>query len=230
MSGVYGSMFPAESIKVIAESVGLKDFPDDAAQELANDISHKLKQIIHDGGKFMHHAKRQKLTTADIDHSLKVRNVQPQYGFNSKKFVPFRFASGGNRQLHFVEEKDVSLGDIISARAPKVPLEVSLHAHWLAIEGIQPTIPENPSPLSRQQQAQYSVQPKDMVGKPISFRMQKFKTAETVTVNKELAIHETSAEQQLYFQEITKACIGNDERSRVKALQSLSSDPGYFPL
>lgn len=32
---------------------------------------------------------------------------------------------------------------IIDAPLPKAPLETSVVAHWLAIEGVQPAIPEN---------------------------------------------------------------------------------------
>lgn len=234
LGGSYGTSLSVESIKVIAESIGVNALSDDAARELADDVSFKLKQIIQDAAKFMHHAKRSKMLTNDIDHSLKVRNVEPQYGFVSNDFLPFRFASGGGRELHFVEEKELDLNEIITAQPPKVPLEVSLRAHWLCVDGIQPTIPENPPPLSRETQLEEAVNPvkklegglkKDVTGKPTTGKLQKFKTIETVHV-KQLATHELSVEQQLYYKEITEACVGSDENRRIEALQSLSTDPG----
>jgi transcription initiation factor TFIID subunit 6 len=48
---------------------------------------------------------------------------------------------------------------------------------------------------------------------------------ETVNV-KQLAKHELSVEQQLYYKEITEACVGSDESRRAEALQSLACDPG----
>lgn len=32
---------------------------------------------------------------------------------------------------------------VIEAPLPKAPLDVSVTSHWLAIEGVQPAIPEN---------------------------------------------------------------------------------------
>lgn len=236
--GFYGTTLSVESIKVIAESIGLNALPDDAARELADDVSYKLKQIVQDGAKFMHHAKRQKMSIADIDYSLKVRNIEPQYGFVANDFIPFRFASGGGRELHFIEEKELDLNDVIQAPPPKVPLDVSLRAHWLCVDGIQPTVPENPPPLSKDAQAQDSVNPikkldanltKDVAGKPTTGKLHKLKTVETVHV-KQLATHELSVEQQLYYKEITEACVGSDEARRAEALQSLSFDPGLHEM
>lgn len=235
---LYGTTLSVESMKVIAESIGVGALPDDAAKELADDVSYKLKQIVQDAAKFMHHAKRERLSISDVDHALKVRNIEPQYGFVANDHIPFRFASGGGRELHFIEEKEIDLADVIQAAPPKVPLEVSLRAHWLSVDGIQPTVPENPPPLSKEAQAQDSVNPikkldqtlaKDVAGKPTTGKIHKLKNIETVHV-KQLATHELSVEQQLYYKEITEACVGSDEARRAEALQSLSCDPGLHEM
>lgn len=134
---LYGTTLSLESMKVIAESIGVGSLPDDAAKEISDDVSFKIKQIVQDAVKFMNHAKRNKLSICDIDHSLKVRNIEPQYGFVSHDSIPFRFASGGGRELHFVEEKEVDLTEVINSNPPKIPLEVSLRAHWLCVDGVQ---------------------------------------------------------------------------------------------
>lgn len=68
------------------------------------------------------------------------------------------------------------------------------------------------------------------VGKPGGGgKSQKLRNVETVHV-KQLATHELSVEQQLYYKEITEACVGADEARRAEALQSLSADPGLHEM
>ena len=47
----------------------------------------------------------------------------------------------------------------------------------------------------------------------LCFLRRGMKSIETVKV-KQLATHELSAEQQLYYKEITEACVGSDEPKR----------------
>ncbi|XP_072935871.1 transcription initiation factor TFIID subunit 6-like isoform X2 [Epargyreus clarus] len=231
----FGSSLTLDSIKVIAESVGISSLGDDAAKELADDVSYRLKVIVQDAMKFMHHAKRQKLSITDVDDTLKIKNIEPQYGFIQPDSLPFRFASGGGRELHFVEEKEIDLTEILSAPPPKIPLDVSVRAHWLSVDGVQPTVPENPPPLSKEAQKLESVDPISKLSKPsnkdsaVCGKAARLKASESVHV-KQLATHELSVEQQLYYKEITEACVGSDEARRAEALQSLACDPGLHEM
>ena len=60
-----------ESVKIIAETVGLAGLSDEVARELAEDATFRLKTLLQDAHKYMVHAKRKKLLCEDIDLALR---------------------------------------------------------------------------------------------------------------------------------------------------------------
>jgi hypothetical protein len=115
--------------------------------------------------KFMKHSKRDRLTPADINSALRLRHVEQLFGTNqyiiSHDMYIFHFSlyshlgySSGDpvrfqraldsKGLFFLYDDDVKLADVVTAPLPKVPREVVMTAHWLAIEGVQPAVPQNP--------------------------------------------------------------------------------------
>ena len=50
----------------------------------------------------------------------------------------------GGREVFVSEETEVDLAALLSAAPPRASAEPSLRAHWLAVNGVQPLVPENP--------------------------------------------------------------------------------------
>lgn len=136
------SVVPKEAIEVVAQSIGITNLSPDVALALAPDVEYRVREIMQEAIKCMRHSRRTSLTSDDVDSALKLRNVDPIYGFTSGDPLRFKRAAG-HKDLFYIDEKDVEFKDVIEAPLPKAPLDTSVTAHWLAIEAVQPAIPEN---------------------------------------------------------------------------------------
>lgn len=234
-----------ESVKMMGESVGVVNLSEDAATTLAEDLEYRLKEIVQNATKFMRHSKRKRMKCSDIDCAMRAKNVEPLYGFESADYHPFKHATSGNKDYYFPDDKELELTDLINAPLPRLPVDVTLRAHWLAVEGVQPTIAENPAAFSTEEQRKEALGKTGAVSsdlplynKEIRFDKKGKKGAKEESSSsssewlklKPLQAHALSLEQQLYYKEVCDACIGISDSKRQEALASLSSDPGLHQL
>ncbi|XP_009591415.1 transcription initiation factor TFIID subunit 6-like isoform X2 [Nicotiana tomentosiformis] len=210
------SIVPKETIEVIAQSIGISNLSPDVLPALAADAEYRIREIMQEAIKCMRHSKRTTLSTDDVDSALTLRNVEPIYGFASGDPLRFRRAAG-HKDLFYIEEKDVEFKDVIEAPLPKAPLDTALFAHWLAIEGVQPAIPENP--------------PLEALAPPADNRKAEYKE-DGVPVDLKIPVkHVLSRELQLYYDKITELTVNKSNSPLFKeALASLATDPGLHPL
>ena len=234
-----------ESIKMIGESVGVSNISEDVATTIAEDVEYRLKEIVQDGLKFMRHSKCKWMKCSDIDCAMRAKNVEPLYGFDSVEYCPFKHTTGGSKEYFYPDDKELELTDLISAPLPALPVDATLRAHWLAVEGVQPAIPENPAPSSVEEQKKKAhgsgagaasnelpLHTKDIRFDKKSKKSSKEEVPSTTEWSKlkPLQAHALSLEQQLYYKEISDACVGISDSKRTEALASLSSDPGLYQL
>ncbi|KAL8814444.1 MAG: hypothetical protein Q9223_006329 [Gallowayella weberi] len=219
------SVWNPDNIKDVAESIGIASLNDDVLQGLSSDIEYRLSQVLEESLKFMRHSKRATLSTQDVSHALRVLDVEPLYGYESTRPLRFGEASiGPGQPIFYVEDEEVDFEKLINAPLPKVPREISFTAHWLAVEGVQPSIPQNPTLADSRTQ---ELVPKGPGANP---NLTAISGADNVTV-KPLVKHVLSKELQLYFSNVCSAVF--DEISddyRAAALASIRTDPGLHQL
>eukprot|EP01114_Cavostelium_apophysatum_P004097 TRINITY_DN14252_c0_g1_i1.p1 TRINITY_DN14252_c0_g1~~TRINITY_DN14252_c0_g1_i1.p1 ORF type:complete len:419 (+),score=46.85 TRINITY_DN14252_c0_g1_i1:78-1334(+) len=207
------SVIGKESIKVAGELAGISGLSDEIASSLAPDVEYRIREVIEEALKFMRHSKREKMTTEDINRALHLRNVEMLYGYASKEPLTFQRVPG-SKDLFYIEDREVEFSDIINSALPKCPRDSSLASHWLAIEGVQPQIPQNPPPVQAETQASPT---------------KKKKPSGTSRV-RPLVKHVLSKELQLYYEKVALIMRGNDNAQIDDAIESLSNDPGLNPL
>lgn len=230
------SSIGVQTIKLFGESVGISSIPEDAARHVAENLKFQLKRIIQDSAKFMRNAKRARLSPRDVDSALRARRIEPLYGFTSTDYLPWRFASGGGRELHFNEDREIDLQKFLENTTSKLPPPVKVRAHWLVIDGVQPNIPENPAPARKPPHDLSAKKLPEDLGKEDKGKDKKNekkpgdKGQTQALEQKPLMRHELSIEQMKYYQEITQAAVGRNEEIRKEALNSLAEDTGIHAM
>ena len=237
-------------IEIIGQSIGIESLDRSLSNHLAPQIEFRLRELLDTALKFSTHAKRKTLTCQDINDALKSRNLEPLYGFSTcqptgtttnnkqEKTTPptlstiapdiiqaqdynvkFQKVSG----LYFKVDPTVSVQDLMNQSMPHCPLEPSFHIHWLAVDGIQPRVPENLS--SDFMLRKRKVDPHAPTTNESSFSAQHIEI-------KPLVKHVLSQEMQLYYEKITSALrSAEDQYERQQAaFTSLREDSGLHQL
>lgn len=228
-----GSIWNPDNIRDVAEAVGVAALTSDATDHLTRDVEFRVALVLRQALKFMRHSKRTVLHTADISNALRVLDIEPLYGYESTRPLKFGEASiGPGQPLYYIEDEEVDFEKLINAPLPRVPREMTFTAHWLAVEGVQPSIPQNPvqGDAGAGAQAQRDLLPKGPNANP------HLAAAAGVADNntnaaKPLVKHVLSKELQLYFEHVCAALLDETNAEyRNAALLSLREDPGIHQL
>ncbi|GAC74155.1 hypothetical protein PANT_10d00039 [Moesziomyces antarcticus T-34] len=227
LAGAPASVYPTDTVRDVAESLGINGMKESVAAALAADVEYRIREIVQDATKYMRHSKRDQLKTADIDAALRARNIEPIYGFlpsssgrtgggNPSGYTagPIfrRVQTSSGVPLHYIEDEEIDFDKILEA-GPKIGIGrgVGWGAHWLAIEGVQPAVPQNPSPIAIAEAKGTS----GFMGPTSTLPSASVPAAKAVTVAggdgqavaKPLVKHILSRELQLYYERLTKSII-----------------------
>ena len=192
----------------------------------------------------MRHAKRTTLTTGDIDQALRVLNIEPLYGhfpYNPPTFrraLPFPQMQAAG-PVYFIEDEEIEFDRVLREEKVTLPKGVTWTAHWLAVEGVQPLIPENPPAVPREidPESAAAKHPSNASGSifpptpPSSDRPSPLQPAKQQPQH--IAVKQVlSSELQLYYARLTSSLLPptSDFSKRTAALASLRHDAGLSPL
>jgi len=182
--------------------------------------------------KYMVHAKRQKLTIDDVNMALQARNIEPMHGYDPTEPLNYRLIP--NTCLFYVPSEVIDLEAFLQEPLPKAPAPMSLTSHWLAIEGVQPAIPENPArpdrnflgePLPSSTPGSGAVMP----GAAATGAGLKASTDDIEL--KGPVKHVLSRELQIYYDSLIHDLMDSDDINKIEAaLLSVESDAGLQNL
>ncbi|KAI9203123.1 uncharacterized protein BJ171DRAFT_510933 [Polychytrium aggregatum] len=221
------SVLPPDLIQSIAEAGGIH-LKEDVAKDLARDVEYRVREILHESKKFMRHARRDKLLPDDINMALKVRNIEPLYGYSSGPLPHFKQMTNITQPTFYLEDPELDLDEIVRSPLPKVPLDVTYTAHWLAIDGVQPATLQNPTPAEIKSIA--SQQPPSKKLKESSTRTPAATPKSVDEPKLEIVKAVLSKELQLYYDKIIEYLAGTNEDLKKNAIMSISKDPGIQAL
>ncbi|KAG9103629.1 hypothetical protein FRC06_009287 [Ceratobasidium sp. 370] len=227
---VAGGIYKADSIKDVADSLGITNLPDSVAAALASDVEYRLHQVIEvsvtllasaeennnilkEAARFTRHARRSTMSPSDIDQALRVLNIEPLYGHSSAHTPSFRRAVPQHtlsQSVYFLEDEEIDFDKALKEEVITVPPPRTESKPTTSGQG-GPS-----SPRARKQGAAAAT-----LGAGATSA-----AASTSTLVK----HVLPRELQLYHDRLSAALVGANERKRTAALSSLRADAGLQAL
>ncbi|KAK4685103.1 transcription initiation factor TFIID subunit 6, partial [Tremellales sp. Uapishka_1] len=154
-------VYPSDSVTDVAQGLPVDSLGTGAADLLAGDVEYRLHLIVQEAKKFMTHAKRGTMTPEDVEYALEALNVEnvytppkplPQQPFVVATIPTMVGNSVVQQQVYHVPDDEIDFATYLKQPLPAglaSSAGVKWKAHWLAVEGVQPAIPENPAPSTK---------------------------------------------------------------------------------
>ncbi|KAJ3450005.1 taf6-like RNA polymerase ii p300/cbp-associated factor-associated factor [Anaeramoeba flamelloides] len=204
--------FSFDSLNLISSEKNLPRVPNSIAIYLLQDIEDQLCDLIRDSLKFMHHSKRERLTTKDINFALKTRNQKPLYGYDKslvlRKTTKHKSLKSQKNmfQFSYLEDPVIKIKrKLKKMKAKKYPAFPAMSAHWIAIDGKKPeSTVKIVIETEREQQDQEKEIEKEIEKKKKEKEKEKEKQKQQEIENEQKASESTTLSEVLKEKEIEK--------------------------
>lgn len=70
------SLLRAETVQIVAQSLGLDDISDDSVRELLLEVELRVREVVQDALKFQRHSRRPQLDPMHVNQALQARNLE----------------------------------------------------------------------------------------------------------------------------------------------------------
>ncbi|KAI2634008.1 DUF1546-domain-containing protein [Xylaria nigripes] len=227
ISGEQRLLWNPDNVRDVAESLGIATLSDESLRTLSQDVEYRIGQVISEALRFTRLGKRTTMTVRDVSLALRVLDAEPLYGYDSTKMLRYGEASMG-QSFFYVEDEEADFERVINGALPKVPRDANYTSHWLAIEGVQPTVPQNPTSAEARSQ--------DLLPKGPGANPSLAALAGQDNPNFRPAVkHAVSQEQILFFEKVQAALLDDNpdpevHRLRQAALAAVVAEPGTHQL
>ncbi|CDW53577.1 Transcription initiation factor TFIID subunit 6 [Trichuris trichiura] len=131
----------------VAKLMGFRELSQAVMRELDDSVHCMLHEVIEAAKIFTKNGKKQEVTCADINHALRLKGQEPLNEFLGPSFGLFRLAVCESQPCGTSKDKVIDFDEVVQSPPPTTEA-YKIKGHWLAIEGVQPLIPENPAPDS----------------------------------------------------------------------------------
>ncbi|KAM3173893.1 hypothetical protein ACTXT7_011667, partial [Hymenolepis weldensis] len=249
--------FPEEFFKTCAEINAVTSLHPDGIPRLQKHIHFVTTALVQKAIRFMEQNRRGAPHLSDIESAAIAMGLEVPYGAASGELIPIRnnvrtVPGTPNKTLLIKKDEEVDVQSLLRRQINPVIYDISLSAHWLAIEGVQPACPQNPPPifLSKMQMIAGTQTHKSIPSGQITGTSQTKTGDDSQTTGDDKlridertrnaafldAFHidrypsEISLEMMGFFRELTEGIVGANESRRKDALENALVDTGIQPL
>ncbi|CAH8596568.1 unnamed protein product [Schistosoma turkestanicum] len=156
-ASVVSEKVPKQEINVdvatlCAEMCGVSNLSQSAANLLQKHLNQIARLLIHEVLRVMEQSRRGVPQASDIDLASVLIGLESPFGTTTANFLPIRTggrtaSSGPGGKVFFIRpDKEIDIKALLLREPAGVVYDVSLVAHWLSVNGKQPTSPQNPPP------------------------------------------------------------------------------------